>query len=124
MGVASPWDHETSIDEAYRHLERANQLDSTGIMPAVTLVKLGYLLDRPVDPALFGEIINRLENYPLSPSDVTSIQDLADCLGGKCTMAQEPNPSRRTIASRFPLEYLARRDRSPVVPASDRRRRS
>lgn len=80
---------EASVDEAYHYLERANQLDSTGIMPAVTLVKLGYLLDRPVDPALFGEIINRLENYPLSPSDVTSIQDLADCLGNPCKVPQQ-----------------------------------
>ena len=80
---------EASIEEAYRYLQHANQLDSTGIMPAVTLVKLGYLLDRAVDPQLFEEITYRLANYPLTPSDITSLQDLADCMGNPCDVPQE-----------------------------------
>jgi tetratricopeptide (TPR) repeat protein len=80
---------EASVEEAYRYLQHANQLDTTGIMPAVTLVKLGYLLDRAVDPQLFEEIIYRLANYPLTPSDITSLQDLADCMGNPCKVPQE-----------------------------------
>ena len=80
---------EGSIEEAYRYLQHANQLDSTGIMPAVTLVKLGYLLDRAVDPQLFEEITYRLANYPLTPSDITSLQDLADCMDNPCKVPQE-----------------------------------
>jgi tetratricopeptide (TPR) repeat protein len=80
---------EASIEEAYRYLRHANQLDSTGIMSAITLVRLDYLLDRAVDPQLFEEITNRLANYPLTPSDITSLQDLADCMGNPCEVPQE-----------------------------------
>jgi tetratricopeptide (TPR) repeat protein len=81
--------HTDSIDKAYDYLGRASVLDYSGIMPDVTMLKLDYLLGREVDPERFDEIVRRLERYPLSTSDVTSLQDLADCLGGKCTMAPE-----------------------------------
>jgi tetratricopeptide (TPR) repeat protein len=81
--------HTESVDKAYEFLGRASALDYSGIMPDVTMLKLDYLLGREVDPGRFDEIVSRLERYPLSTSDVTSLQDLADCLGGKCSMAPE-----------------------------------
>ena len=77
------------IWEKYEYLTRASALDPTGIMPDVTMLKLDYLLEREVDPSRFDEIVSRLQSYPLSTSDITSLQDLADCLGGKCTIAPE-----------------------------------
>ncbi len=81
--------HTESIDKAYEYLGKASALDPTGIMPDVTMLKLDYLLEREVDPGRFDEIVSRLERYPLTATDTSSLQDLADCLGGKCSMAPE-----------------------------------
>jgi hypothetical protein len=81
--------HTESVDKAYEYLGRASVLDYSGIMPDVTMLKLDYLLERDVDPGRIDEIVSRLERYPLTATDVSSLQDLADCLGGKCSMAPE-----------------------------------
>ena len=86
--------HAESTDKAYAYLHRANRLDETGIMPAITLVKLDYLLERPVDTNLFDLIIDRLERHPLTASDINSIKDLTECQGEKC---QVPAPVMERI---------------------------
>lgn len=78
--------HEPSIDAAYQYLERASQLDYTGIMPAVTMIKLSYLLDKPVPAGLFEVTRQRLADYPLSASDIRSLLELADCMGNTCAI--------------------------------------
>ena len=78
-----------SIEDAYAHLKRAHELDSTGIMPATTLIKLSNLLDRPEKDDYYGDIIYRLENYPLSASDVVSLQTLADCIDDTCDIPHQ-----------------------------------
>jgi hypothetical protein len=76
-------------DKAHTYLARAHQLDSTGIMPAITLVKFGFLIDEPVDPSLYEEIISRLRNHPVSASDTASLEMLAECLGEVCQIPVE-----------------------------------
>ncbi|MDH5514062.1 MAG: tetratricopeptide repeat protein [Gammaproteobacteria bacterium] len=81
--------HAEYEDEAQTYLARAHQLDSTGIMPAITLVKFGFLTDKPVDPSLYEEIITRLSNHPVSASDTASLEMLAECLGETCHIPVE-----------------------------------
>ncbi|MDX1697617.1 MAG: hypothetical protein R3308_04985, partial [Thiohalobacterales bacterium] len=80
--------HEEHADKALHYLSRASELDPTEIMPATTIVKFNYLIDRPVDPALFDDIIDRLARYPVTPSDINSLQDLAGCLGERCQVPE------------------------------------
>ncbi len=70
--------------EAFSYLEQARQLDTSSIMPDVTLVMLSYYLGRPVDPASFAEIRRKLKVNPLSTSDISSLQRLAECFGERC----------------------------------------
>ena len=70
--------------EAFHYLARAAKLNSAGIMPEITMVKLGYLLGKPVSQQLFDDMHDKLVNYPLTPSDITSLQELADCIGERC----------------------------------------
>jgi hypothetical protein len=78
-----------SESEAYRYLSRAAELDSAGIMPEITMIKLGYLLKKPVSQQLFDATYDKLTNYPLKPSDITSLQELADCAGSHCQVPAE-----------------------------------
>jgi tetratricopeptide (TPR) repeat protein len=81
--------HTEFDDKAHAYLLRAHQLDSTGIMPAITLVKFRFLTDKPVDPSLYEEIITRLRDYPVSASDTASLEMLAECLGETCHIPVE-----------------------------------
>jgi len=83
-----------SEPEAFALLERAGNLDKTGIMSDTTLIKLSYLLDRPVDPGRFEAIIQKLANHPLTPSDINSLKVLAECAGGSCDI---PDTTLETI---------------------------
>jgi tetratricopeptide (TPR) repeat protein len=74
---------------AFDYLARAAELDSAGIMPEITMIKLGYLLGKPVSQQLFDDVYEKLANYPLSPSDITSLQELADCSGERCQVPVE-----------------------------------
>lgn len=76
-------------EQAYIHLERARKLDKTGIMPNVTLIKFSYLLDEPVDPAWFDEILDKLSRHPISASDISSLQTLTDCVQARCKIDPE-----------------------------------
>jgi hypothetical protein len=76
-------------DRAFDYLERAGELDKTGIMPNVTLIKLSYLVDQPVDPVQFDTILDKLSRYPVSPSDILSLQALAECSGKQCKIPHE-----------------------------------
>jgi thioredoxin-like negative regulator of GroEL len=55
----------------------------------VTLVKLSYLVGRPVNPIQFDRILDKLSRYPVSPSDILSLQALAECTGEQCKIPHE-----------------------------------
>jgi len=78
-----------SAATAFTYLEKAASIDPAGIMPAVTMIRLSYLLERPVNPAWFDEIIDRLARFPLSSSDKTSLKVLAECYDAVCDIPHE-----------------------------------
>lgn len=81
--------HLDSKEQAYAYLEQARKLDKTGIMSNVTLIKLSYLLDEPVDPAWFEEMLDKLSRYPISASDISGLQTLTDCVQARCKIDPE-----------------------------------
>ena len=78
-----------SEDKAYVYLERAGELDKVSIMSEVTLIKLSYLLGNPVKDAWFETILHKLAHNPLTASDISSMKELASCIGDKCDVPPE-----------------------------------
>lgn len=81
--------HSGSKEQAYTYLEQARQLDTTGIMSNVTLIKLSYLLDEPVNPAWFEDMLDKLSRYPISAADISSLQILIACTQDICKVDPE-----------------------------------
>jgi hypothetical protein len=80
--------HTGSEAKAFDFLEKASRLDKSGIMPDVTMIKLDYLLHKPVDQQLFDTVLYKLSHFPLSPSDVSSLKSLAECAGKSCDIPE------------------------------------
>jgi len=78
-----------SEEEAFRYLEQASKVDDSRIMPAMVMIKLAYILDRPVRQEWFTEVLERLERYPITPSTVDSLFELARCMHEDCTFPHE-----------------------------------
>jgi hypothetical protein len=78
-----------SEDKAYAYLERAGKLDKVSIMSEVTMIKLSYLLGNPVKDAWFEAILYKLAHNPLTASDISSLKELAGCIGDKCDVPPE-----------------------------------
>jgi hypothetical protein len=73
-----------SMAPAFDYLQRASQLDQSGIMPDITMIKFAALLGIPIQPEWFDTVLHKLSSHPLTPSDISSLQDLADCAGSSC----------------------------------------
>ena len=78
-----------SVDEAYRYLAQASEVGDSEIMPAMVMIKVAYLLDRPVRPEWFTEVLDRLQRYPITPSALDSLFELAGCMKQHCTFPHE-----------------------------------
>jgi len=87
-----------SEEEAYRYLEQASSVDDSKIMPAIVMIKLAYLLDRPVRQEWFTEVLDRLERYPITPTALDSLSELSSCTGKRCTF-----PTGRIMDEMFRL---------------------
>ena len=59
-------DRSRSPEEAFKYLEQASDISDSEIMPSMVMIKLAYLLDRPVRQEWFTDILDRLERYPSS----------------------------------------------------------
>jgi len=81
--------HPDSEEKAYTYLTRAAELDKTGIIPEAILIKLSYLLDKPVDPVWLENILYKLSNYPIRSDTISSLDLLADCIGNPCSIPLE-----------------------------------
>jgi tetratricopeptide (TPR) repeat protein len=81
--------HPDSKEQAFNYLEQARYLDKTGIMPNVTMIKLSYLLDEPVNPVWFDDMLEKLSRHPISASDISSLQTLTDCVQSSCMIDPE-----------------------------------
>jgi hypothetical protein len=53
-------------------------------MPDVVRVKPSFLLDRPVDPQWYENILNKLTNYPIRATAIDSLHELIECIGIRC----------------------------------------
>jgi len=87
-----------SAEKAYAYLEQAAKLENTNILSEVTRIKLSYVLGNPVKDAWFEDILRKLEHYPLTASDVTSLQELTSCIGKICNVPPETMESIFTLA--------------------------
>ncbi len=87
-----------SEDKAYVYLERAGELDKVSIMSEVTMIKLSYLLGNPVKDAWFETILHKLAHNPLTASDISSLKELANCIGDTCDVPSETMESIFALA--------------------------
>ncbi len=78
-----------SRDKAFDYLQRASRIDRMSIMPDVTRIKLAILLGVPVQPAWYDTVLHKLAAHPLTPSDISSLQDMADCAGTGCEIPDD-----------------------------------
>ena len=92
--------HPGSVEKAYAYLERAGKLDKVNITSEVTKIILSYIMGNPVKDAWFEDILHKLANNPLTASDISSLKDLANCIGDKCDVPPETMESIFAIALR------------------------
>ena len=66
----------------------------------MTEIILSYILGNPVKDVWFEDIIRKLANNPLTASDISSLKDLANCIGDKCDVPPETMESIFAVALR------------------------
>ncbi len=91
-----------SEEKAYAYIDRAGKLDQVSIMSEVTQIKLSYILGNPVKNVWFEAIRHKLDNNPLTASDIIALRELANCIGNKCDVPPETMES--IFASAFKHE--------------------
>jgi tetratricopeptide (TPR) repeat protein len=87
-----------SEEKAYAYLAKAGKLDTVNIMPEVAEIKLSYLLGNPVKDVWFQAILHKLANKPLTASDISSLKELASCIGDTCDVPPETMESIFALA--------------------------
>jgi len=75
--------------KAFEFLARASELDASEIIPDVTYMLLKFHLDQPVTDDMYDRIKHKLASYPVSASDVVSLQTLVDCFGKSCDIPEQ-----------------------------------
>ena len=80
---------EESVGEAYHYLERASQLDESGILPDIIMIKLAFLLDLPVKQEWYDRIISKLRQHSINAADLNGLHVLASCQQGACETPRE-----------------------------------
>lgn len=75
-----------TLEKAYDYLDRAAALDETTILTEATRIKISYVLDQPVDPAWFDDIVERLQRGPIRPTHIDSLHDLSGCVAAQCDL--------------------------------------
>jgi len=80
-------DRQRSPDEAFSYLQQASDAGESEIMPAVVMIKLSYLLGTPVKQEWFTTVLDRLKRYPITPSALDSLFELAGCMSNYCTFS-------------------------------------
>jgi hypothetical protein len=76
--------HTESIDKAYHYLERASQLDHSGILPDVVMVKVAFILDMPVKQEWYDRIITKLRRHAINAADLNGLHELSSCQQNVC----------------------------------------
>jgi hypothetical protein len=81
--------HEASVAEAYKYMEQANNLSDSDIMPLATMIKLSYLLDRPVKQVWFDKMSEKLSRSSVTPNTINSLYELSSCMKDTCSIPHE-----------------------------------
>ena len=83
-----------SIDRAFYYLERASILDKSGIISDAVMIKLAFILQRPVQQGWYKRIISKLARHPVNASNISGLQTLSECQQNIC---QTPPETMETI---------------------------
>ncbi len=76
-------------EEAYNYFRAAAELDLTAIMPEIFIIILNHQFSHQTDPALFDNIRHKLANFPITPADLRSLQELVLCTTKNCEIPRE-----------------------------------
>lgn len=76
-------------EEAYNYFRAAAELDITAIMPEIFIIILNHQLSHQADPSLFDNIHHKLANFPITPADLRSLQELVLCTTKNCDIPRE-----------------------------------
>jgi len=79
----------SSIEQATHYLTIANDLGPSDIMPSIVLMKLYYLLDRPVKQEWLDTVLNRLEHGRVKPAHISALNELVECQFTACKVPGE-----------------------------------
>jgi len=90
------------LSNAYDYLQRSRKLDKYGIMTDVALILFSTKLGAPIDPSLIADIKYKLSHYPISPSTISSLRELAKCQETDCKIDNRQMASVLTIAVKNP----------------------
>lgn len=75
--------HAESTEKAFRYLQQSSELDTSGIMPDVVMIKLASFLGLEVKKEWYDTIIEKLA-LPISAADMNSLFTLVKCQEETC----------------------------------------
>lgn len=102
-------------DDAFKYLEKARELDKTGILPETVLIMLAHKTNERVKQTWYSSIIKKLENFKLSVSDLDSLKSLTDCPEGKCLLSTTESSNIFTAVFNNPYTNTNNRRRSDLL---------
>jgi hypothetical protein len=76
--------HTESVDKAFGHLQQASQLDNSGILADVIMIKLASILGLEVKEAWYATILEKLA-VSVNSDDLTALAVLVKCQPDICT---------------------------------------
>jgi tetratricopeptide (TPR) repeat protein len=85
-----------SAEQAYAYLDRAGKLDKVNIMSEVTQINSAISWESWKSAGF--EIPVQASPYPLTASDISSLQELASCIGDKCDVPPQTMESIFALA--------------------------
>jgi hypothetical protein len=80
---------EGSTEKAYYYLERASEINESGILPDIVMVKLAFLLDIPVKQEWYDRILTKLRLHSINSADLNGLHELSSCQQGICKTPRE-----------------------------------
>jgi hypothetical protein len=85
--------HKESADRAFSYLQQAGELDNSGILPEVVMIKLAHVLKLPVKDTWYQRIIEKLGSS-ISAADLNALHILGQCQQSVC---KTPRSTMETI---------------------------
>ena len=76
-------------DQAVEYLEKSAKLDSGGILPEASLILLSQQKNRPAKSEWYTSILKKLEQSPISVSDIIALEELVRCFKNECLLGSQ-----------------------------------